>query len=86
MQKAVNFSPPTWTQEMKDFLDQQIALAMTGKESSKSALDNAVNKANQLLVPDPTDYGWAVRPGAARPLPEVKQHCVLCIQKRWSRV
>ena len=51
MQKAVNFSPPTWTQEMKDFLDQQIALAMTGKESSKSALDNAVNKANQLLVP-----------------------------------
>ena len=36
---------------MKDFLEQQIALAMAGKKSSKSALDNAVNKANQLLVP-----------------------------------
>ncbi len=49
MQKAVVFNPPTWTQDMNNFMDQQIALAMTGKQSSKAALDNAVTKANQLL-------------------------------------
>jgi len=49
MQKAVNFTPPVWTDAMNTYLNQQIALAMTGKESSKQALDNAVSKANQLL-------------------------------------
>jgi multiple sugar transport system substrate-binding protein len=49
MQHAVNFTPPVWTDAMNTYLNQQIALAMTGKESSKQALDNAVNKANQLL-------------------------------------
>jgi len=49
MQKAVNFTPPTWSQDMGNYLDQQIALAVSGKESPKKALDNAVTKANQLL-------------------------------------
>lgn len=34
---------------MDTYLNQQVALAMTGKESAKQALDNAVNRANQLL-------------------------------------
>lgn len=49
MQQAVNFTPPVWTDAMNTYLNQQIALAMTGKQSSKQALDNAVKKANQLL-------------------------------------
>lgn len=49
MQKAVNFTPPVWTDAMNTYLSQQIALAMTGKESSKKALDNVVSQANQLL-------------------------------------
>ncbi|MFD0327366.1 hypothetical protein ACFQZC_01935 [Streptacidiphilus monticola] len=49
MQKAVNFTPPVWTDAMNTALNQQIALAVSGKESSKQALDNAVNQANQLL-------------------------------------
>ncbi|MDH6142867.1 multiple sugar transport system substrate-binding protein [Kitasatospora sp. GP30] len=50
MQTAVNFTPPLWTDAMNTALNQQIALAMTGKESSRQALDNAVNQANQLLA------------------------------------
>jgi multiple sugar transport system substrate-binding protein len=50
MQKAVNFTPPLWTDAMNTALNQQIALAMTGKETSRQALDNAVNQANQLLA------------------------------------
>lgn len=49
MQKAVVFTPPAWTDAMNTFLDQQIALAVSGKQSPKKALDNAVEKANQLL-------------------------------------
>ncbi|MFF7633480.1 ABC transporter substrate-binding protein [Kitasatospora sp. NPDC008050] len=49
MQKAVNFTPPQWTDSMDTYLNQQVALAMTGKESAKQALDNAANRANQLL-------------------------------------
>ncbi|WP_035803103.1 ABC transporter substrate-binding protein [Kitasatospora mediocidica] len=49
MQKAVIFTPPVWTDAMNTFLNQQVALAMTGKESAKQALDNAVSRANQLL-------------------------------------
>lgn len=49
MQKAVNFTPPVWTDAMNTVLNQQIALAMTGKESAKQALDNAANRADQLL-------------------------------------
>jgi multiple sugar transport system substrate-binding protein len=49
MQQAVNFTPPVWTNAMDTFLNQQIALAMTGKESSTQALQNAQDRANQLL-------------------------------------
>ncbi|MGW2937243.1 ABC transporter substrate-binding protein [Streptomyces sp. NPDC001156] len=49
LQKAVNYQPPQWTQDMTTLLNQQVALAMSGKESSKQALDNVVTKANQLL-------------------------------------
>lgn len=49
LQKAVSYQPPQWTQDMTTILNQQVALAMSGKESSKQALDNVVNKANQLL-------------------------------------
>lgn len=47
--KAKVFTPPEWTDAMQTYLDQQIALAMTGKISARQALDSAVNKANQLL-------------------------------------
>jgi len=50
MQHAVDYTPPVWTDEMGTDLDQQIALAMTGKESSKQALDALVNQLNQLLT------------------------------------
>jgi multiple sugar transport system substrate-binding protein len=50
MQKAVNFTPAAWTDAMGTYLDQQVALAISGKESAKTALDSAVNKANQLLA------------------------------------
>ncbi|GAA1976310.1 ABC transporter substrate-binding protein [Kitasatospora viridis] len=49
MQNAVNFTPPVWTSAMDTYLNQQIALAMTGKESSAQALHNAQDRANQLL-------------------------------------
>ena len=50
MQTAVNFTPPIWTDAMNTILDQEIALAMTGKKSAKQALDAAVNQANALLT------------------------------------
>lgn len=49
MQKAVNFTPPQWTDAMNTLLNQQIALAMTGKKSAGQALDTVVQQANQLL-------------------------------------
>jgi len=50
MQTAVNFTPPVWTDAMNVFLNQEIAKAMTGKETAQQALDNAVNNANSLLT------------------------------------
>lgn len=50
MQTAVNFTPPIWTDAMNTILNQEIAKAMTGKETSKQALDNTVNQANALLA------------------------------------
>jgi multiple sugar transport system substrate-binding protein len=50
MQTAVNFTPPIWTDAMNTILNQEIAKAMTGKETSKQALDNTVNQANALLT------------------------------------
>jgi multiple sugar transport system substrate-binding protein len=47
---GVNFTPVIWTDAMNTILNQQIALAMTGKESAKQALDNSVDQANALLA------------------------------------
>jgi multiple sugar transport system substrate-binding protein len=50
MQTAVNFTPPVWTDAMNTILNQEIAKAMTGKETAQQALDSAVNQANALLT------------------------------------
>lgn len=50
IQNGVNFTPPIWTDAMNTILNQQVALAMTGKESAQQALDTAVSKANTLLT------------------------------------
>jgi multiple sugar transport system substrate-binding protein len=49
VENGVNFTPPIWTSAMDTILDQQVALAMTGKESAQTALDNTVRQANALL-------------------------------------
>lgn len=49
VENGVNFTPPIWTSAMDTILNQQIALAMTGKESAQTALDNVVTQANALL-------------------------------------
>jgi len=49
VENGVNFTPPIWTSAMDTILDQQIALAMTGRESAQTALDNTVTQANALL-------------------------------------
>ena len=49
VESGVNFTPPIWTDAMNTILNQQIALAMTGKESAQTALDNVVKQANALL-------------------------------------
>jgi multiple sugar transport system substrate-binding protein len=49
VRNGVNFTPPIWTDAMNTILNQQIALAMTGKESAKTALDNTVTQADALL-------------------------------------
>ena len=49
VENGVNFTPPIWTDAMNTILNQQIALAMTGKESAQTALDDAVKQANALL-------------------------------------
>jgi multiple sugar transport system substrate-binding protein len=49
VENGVNFTPPIWTSAMDTILDQQVALAMTGKESAQTALDDTVRQANALL-------------------------------------
>ncbi len=49
VENGVNFTPPIWTSAMDTILNDQIALAMTGKESAQKALDDTVNQANALL-------------------------------------
>ncbi|HET9173255.1 MAG TPA: extracellular solute-binding protein [Actinospica sp.] len=49
VENGVNFTPPIWTSAMDTILSQQIALAMTNKESAQTALDNVVTQANALL-------------------------------------
>ena len=50
VENGVNFTPPIWTDAMNTILNQQIALAMTGKESAQTALDDTVTQANALLT------------------------------------
>jgi multiple sugar transport system substrate-binding protein len=50
MQTAINFTPPIFTDAMDTILKQEVAKAITGKESAKEALDNAVNQSNSLLT------------------------------------
>ena len=50
VQAGVNYTPPIWTDAMNTILNQQIALAMTGKESAKQALDDTVSQADALLT------------------------------------
>jgi multiple sugar transport system substrate-binding protein len=49
VENGVNFTPPIWTSAMDTILDQQVALAMTGKESAQTALNNTVSQADALL-------------------------------------
>ena len=46
---AKNLIPYEVNSDMQTLLDQQIALAVKGDETSKKALDDAVAKMNQLL-------------------------------------
>jgi multiple sugar transport system substrate-binding protein len=48
--KAKNLQPPVISGATNDFIGQQISLAISGKISSKAALDAAVAKADQLLT------------------------------------
>lgn len=48
--KAKVLQPPVISGATNDFIGQQISLAISGKVSSKQALDAAVAKANQLLT------------------------------------
>jgi multiple sugar transport system substrate-binding protein len=50
VQSGINFTPVIWTDAMNTILNQQVALAMTGKESATQALSNTVNQANALLT------------------------------------
>jgi multiple sugar transport system substrate-binding protein len=50
VENGVNFTPPIWTSAMDTILNQQIALAMTDKESAQTALNNVVTQANALLT------------------------------------
>jgi multiple sugar transport system substrate-binding protein len=49
VENGVNFTPPIWTSAMDTILNQQIALAMTGKESAQTALNTTVSQADALL-------------------------------------
>jgi multiple sugar transport system substrate-binding protein len=50
LETARILQPVEVTQAMSDFIDQQFALAISGKASSRQALDDAVAKCDQLLA------------------------------------
>lgn len=50
VENGENFTPPIWTDAMNTILNQQIALAMTGKETAQQALEATVKQANALLT------------------------------------
>lgn len=49
LQTAVNFTPPIWTDAASTILSTEINKAIAGQETSKQALDNAVQQMNALL-------------------------------------
>lgn len=49
LQTAVNFTPPIWTDAANTILSTEINKALAGQETSKQALDNAVQQMNALL-------------------------------------
>ena len=52
MKTARVLTPFQWTDAMTTFLNQQVALALQGKETSKAALDKVVDYANQNKTTD----------------------------------
>ncbi|GAA3871735.1 MULTISPECIES: ABC transporter substrate-binding protein [Streptomyces] len=49
LKSAVNYTPVLFSDQMKTALRNEVAKALQGKESPKSALDNAVKACDQLL-------------------------------------
>lgn len=49
LQTAVNFTPPIWTDAASTILNTEINKALAGQETSKQALDNAVQQMNAQL-------------------------------------
>ncbi|TVZ96289.1 ABC transporter substrate-binding protein [Streptomyces sp. BK340] len=49
LKSAVNYTPVLFSEQMKTALRNEVAKALQGKESPKSALDNAVKACDQLL-------------------------------------
>ncbi|MFF0764951.1 ABC transporter substrate-binding protein [Streptomyces sp. NPDC003737] len=49
LKNAVNYTPVLFSDQMKTALRNEVAKALQGKESPKSALDNAVKACDQLL-------------------------------------
>ncbi|MFE9612403.1 ABC transporter substrate-binding protein [Streptomyces sp. NPDC006012] len=50
LKNAVNYTPVLFSDQMKTALGNEVAKALQGKESPKSALDNAVKACDQLLT------------------------------------
>ncbi|MEV6759957.1 sugar ABC transporter substrate-binding protein [Streptomyces sp. NPDC051105] len=49
LESAVNYTPVLFSEQMKTALRNEVARALQGKESPKTALDNAVKACDQLL-------------------------------------
>ena len=49
LKNAVNYTPVLFSEQMKTALRNEVAKALQGKESPKTALDNAVSACDQLL-------------------------------------
>jgi multiple sugar transport system substrate-binding protein len=49
LKNAVNYTPVLFSEQMKTALRNEVAKALQGKESPKTALDNAVKACDTLL-------------------------------------
>lgn len=49
LKNAVNYTPVLFSEQMKTALRNEVAKALQGKESPKTALDNAVKSCDRLL-------------------------------------